>query len=59
MRDGRWKLLCDFDGSGGHLYDLSKDPGETKNLIEDHPEQAAKLTSALTAWYAGVLDSNR
>lgn len=59
VRDGRWKLLCDFDGSGGHLYDLSKDPGETKNLIEDHPEQAAKLTSAVTAWYAGVLDSNR
>ncbi|MGB1130788.1 MAG: N-acetylgalactosamine-6-sulfatase, partial [Haloferula sp.] len=59
VRDGRWKLLCDFDGSRGHLYDLSKDPGETKNLIEDHPEQSAKLTSAVTAWYAGVLDSNR
>ena len=28
IRVGKWKILCDYDGSRPELYDLSNDPGE-------------------------------
>jgi arylsulfatase A-like enzyme len=55
IRDGKWKLVLG-NGSGGRekprgkpferpyqLFDLSKDIGETTNVIEDHPEIAKRL----------------
>ncbi len=32
VRDGDWKLLCDYDGSRPELYDLAKDRAETTNV---------------------------
>ena len=32
VRDGKWKLLCEYDGSEAELYDLENDRSETKNL---------------------------
>lgn len=59
IRDGNWKLVLG-NGSGGrqapkgkpfekpyHLFDLSKDIGETTNLIEKHPEVATRLEAEL------------
>lgn len=37
------------------LYDLSADPGETKNLAAEHPEVIAELTSAYDKWWAEVV----
>ena len=51
---GRWKLLCEYDGSGAELYDLHADPGETVNRAADHPALAADLTAAVTAWHAAL-----
>jgi hypothetical protein len=31
------------------LYDLSRDPGETTNVIEDHPDVEAELAKRLDA----------
>ena len=31
----------------GQLYDLAKDPGETKNLYNDHPEIVKALKEKL------------
>jgi len=61
-RQGKWKLLL-AKGSAGwtgpkenaisknapkaQLYDLEKDPGETTNLYETHPEIADKLLKQL------------
>jgi len=61
-RQGKWKLLL-AKGSGGwsspterempedatkgQLYDLEKDPAETTNLYETHPEVVAKLLAQL------------
>lgn len=39
--DGRWKLLCAFDGSTPLLHDLALDPSEKKNLAEEHPTETA------------------
>jgi arylsulfatase A-like enzyme len=37
-------------GSELELYDLAKDPGETRNLIHQHPEVAAPLKQQLGRW---------
>jgi arylsulfatase A-like enzyme len=52
VRDGRWKLLVNADGSGAELYDLTADPRETRNLAGDAPEAARSLRSDALAWRA-------
>ena len=36
------------------LYDLKADPGETRNVIADHPEVVAKLRAAYDQWWNEV-----
>ena len=50
VRQGAWKLLCDYDGSRPQLYHLTSDPGEEKNLADKKSELVAELTSKLLAW---------
>ena len=52
VRDGAWKLLVDFDGSAPELYDIVKDPAETKNLADEKPDILARLKSAVLSWNA-------
>jgi uncharacterized sulfatase len=54
VREGRWKLLCEYDGSGPQLYDLDTDPGETANLSSRHPDVARRLTRAVLAWHESL-----
>ncbi len=56
--DGPWKLLCEFDGTQPQLYDLNRDPSETTNLANRHPEVVGRLTSALLAWYQSLPPDN-
>ncbi|MDG2224603.1 MAG: sulfatase-like hydrolase/transferase [Rubripirellula sp.] len=51
IRDGNWKLLCEYDGTEPELYDLSKDRGETNNLAGEFPDQVERLTKVLLAWH--------
>ena len=55
LRMGRWKLLCDYDGSRPQLYDLSIDPGESKNLMDSQPEVVRELVGKVTSWYKTVM----
>ena len=50
MRQGKWKLLCDYDQGRPFLSDLESDPGETKNLASQYPERVARMTSAIMKW---------
>jgi hypothetical protein len=34
------------------LYDIETDPGETTNVITQHPKVAAKIRAAYNAWWA-------
>jgi arylsulfatase A-like enzyme len=43
VRDGKWKLLQQTDGSRAQLYDISADPGEKNNVAEQERETVAKL----------------
>jgi N-acetylgalactosamine-6-sulfatase len=44
----------DDDGLAEFLFDLSADPGESKNLLEDRREEVAALKQQLAAWEADV-----
>jgi uncharacterized sulfatase len=54
MRDGKWKFLCEYDGSEPELYDLEADCGETHNLANRHPDRVAELAKALVAWHKSM-----
>lgn len=54
IRVGDWKLIPASTvtrrvqkAAGVQLYDLSKDPGETKNLAAEHPDKVAEFTPLL------------
>ncbi len=54
VRDGRWKLLCEYDGSRPQLYDLASDRQETRNLAADQPEIVTRLTESALAWHRSM-----
>lgn len=46
VRQGPWKMVNIDRGVGGgkwQLYDLSKDPGETNDLTESHPDKVKEM----------------
>jgi len=57
LRRGHWKLLAWFRGAGSpdtevtprELYDLSADPGETRNLLETNPDKVQELSTQMRA----------
>jgi arylsulfatase A len=52
IRRGDWKLVK--KGSRSELYDLSKDPGERKDLSRNHPELVKELNRALQKHAASI-----
>ena len=58
IRDGKWKLLCEYDGIEPELYDLNSDRGETRNLSDRHPEITARLTAQIIAWHQALPPDN-
>ena len=51
IREGDWKLLCEYDGSRPQLYDLGKDPAESKDVSVQNPAIVERLSSAVVKWY--------
>ncbi len=47
----RWRLLNDKE-----LYNLENDPGQKRNIINRHPEVAAKMSAYLDDWWEEVRD---
>jgi arylsulfatase A-like enzyme len=54
MRDGKWKLLCEYDVSDPQLYDMDSDRGETTNLADQHHEVVARMSKALLGWHQSM-----
>jgi uncharacterized sulfatase len=51
VRSGKWKLLCEYDGSDVLLYDMEKDRGEKVNVSGKNPKVVTRLTKAVITWH--------
>jgi arylsulfatase A-like enzyme len=51
VREGDWKFIRDLDGNE-FLYNLRKDPRETRNLIASQTRRAEIMRAAHAAWSA-------
>lgn len=51
VRDGQWKLLCEYDGTQAELYDLITDREEQRNVAANHPDIVDRLTRMVVAWH--------
>ncbi|TWT91203.1 Arylsulfatase [Neorhodopirellula pilleata] len=58
VRSGKWKLHAN-QGKPTQLYDLENDIGETKNVIESHPDVAKKLAQHLRTFEKEIADNSR
>lgn len=50
IRQGRYKLILNYDDNSVELYDLATDLGETHNLATDEPELAQQMRTRLEQW---------
>lgn len=50
IRDSKWKLFAQPDGSRVELYDIPSDPAEKINVAEQNPDVVAKLLPRLLDW---------
>jgi arylsulfatase A-like enzyme len=46
VRDAHWSLVLYRGGTLRALYDMPRDPAQTRNVIAEHPEAAAQLVAA-------------
>ena len=54
MREGKWKLLVNADGSDVQLYDLDADQHETTNVADKNPDVAKRLKKEALDWRRSV-----
>lgn len=54
VRDGRWKLLMNTDGSGVELYDFGGGFDETVNVAPENPDVAKRLRQSLAEWWQSI-----
>jgi uncharacterized sulfatase len=58
VREGTWKLLCEYDGTRPQLYDLKTDPAEADNVAQQHPDVVRRLSAAVTQWHQSLPPDN-
>ncbi len=51
VRTQRWRLVYEMDSEGPWLSDISADPGETKNLVNEYPDVAEQLKAGFDQWW--------
>ena len=54
VREGNWKLLIDRHDRVQGLYDLSEDPLELINRIEDQPDRTQRLNDLKESFYSDL-----
>jgi arylsulfatase A-like enzyme len=54
VRDGKLKLVEFYEDGRLELYDVAADPGETKDLSSEMPDEAARLARMLAEWRKAV-----
>jgi len=51
VRDKTWSYVRRPGDEPNELYDLAQDPRETKNLIDEHPDEARRLASQFGPYF--------
>ena len=46
-----WRLV-----NGTELYNIGEDPGQQKNIIEEHPEMATRLAEGYETWWSSIME---
>jgi arylsulfatase A len=54
VRDGDWKLIEHYEDGRLELFNLARDPGETRDLSAEQPQRAAALKAKLAVWRKSV-----
>ena len=54
LRQANWKLLLKRDGDNAQLYDVEKDPGESRNLAAQHPAVVQDLSRTVLSWWQSL-----
>jgi len=54
VREGDWKLLEHYEDGSLELFDLARDPSETRDLSAREPARVAALRGKLEAWRRSV-----
>jgi arylsulfatase A-like enzyme len=51
-RTNEWKLICTANGGyePSELYHIAQDPGEERNVIDDHPDVVEELFNHIEEW---------
>lgn len=52
MRDREWSYIRRPEGEPDELYNLTEDPRERRNVIDEYPQEAARLAAAFGSLYA-------
>jgi hypothetical protein len=54
VMQGDWRLV-----KGTELYDLSTDPGQIKNIAEQHPERVTAMNAFYESWWESVISETK
>ncbi len=58
VREGEWKLVCEYDGSKAQLFNLNSDRSETTNVAGQYRELTDRLTKSVTVWNQSMPQDN-
>jgi arylsulfatase A-like enzyme len=50
VREGKWKMIRNYDDGSLELYDLQDDLSEKRNIAKESPEIAKRLNQKLSRW---------
>ena len=50
VREGKWKMIRNYDDGSLELYDLHDDLSEKRNLAKESPQVAERLNQKLSRW---------
>jgi arylsulfatase A-like enzyme len=51
VMQGSWRYVHAEQGGGVELFDLATDPGQTNNIIEQHPERTQAMARSYEDWW--------
>jgi arylsulfatase A-like enzyme len=55
VRTARWHMVCDRDRvKHWQLFDVQKDPGETSDVADEHPQVVNELDAAYDKWWESL-----